>query len=379
MTASAAAIASLIASVVHGGESAPTTAHETMERLRHQAEVLRSSVSDPFPLLAGIHGTLNWAAGGLVQKRLLEERDRDVRETLAANCAAVVDEAKAARRMCAVRCAQWMLGPTNYDPAGREKVILTHGASRAVMETLLEGARQWKKSHGSETTTLPPAPFSVVWVSPTPESAPERKGKAKMSGEAMVAAVRKAGIAVRTCSGDEVAWALANLKSIPHASNRILGKCAVLLGADVVCQSGGVLTRGGAAGLSRQADAHRPKIKTYIVCERHKFTPFVFPSEDGSRPLVEDGREEDGSRRQRVWDDGRGEYQEERKDDVDAPLEYIVSLIQHPGAYRATLSDLFTSCAAANTIYLSETRPHPLYPHGEAHDAAQPRPQGAHG
>lgn len=237
-----AAIEALIELVSH------LTTSTTMELLfvvdSHIAR-LKSSVANPIPPTAGAE-----LFRRTLLKTLRQETDDgslggrpirlasttkmsfdDMRTYLVRNSRGFAAQAKAARTAIAEVGAR-------YVPAG--STVMTTGGSRCVKKLLLGAAERRTRLHGSPD-------FRVIYVMDgSPDSEPA------------VSELRAAGVSVATI----------DVTAMAHAMK--LGKVnRVLVGAEAVCQRGGVMSRMGTYQLALLAKQFNKDF--YVATETHKF------------------------------------------------------------------------------------------------------------
>lgn len=239
-----AAIEALIELLSH--ITSTLTVHETTDIILAQIAYLKSSAPNPIPPFAGAElfrmtllntlrqETRDDGSGGAGATRIGSSRQMsfdEMRSYLVRNIGSFARQAKAARAAIADVGAQYVTGGST---------IMTTGGSRCVKQLLLRAADRRTREHGHPD-------FRVIYVMDgSPDSAPA------------VSALREHGVAV----------AEVDVAAMAHAMK--LGKVdRVLVGAEAVCQRGGVLSRMGTYQLALLAK--QLKKDFYVVTETHKF------------------------------------------------------------------------------------------------------------
>ena len=204
-----------------------TTAHEIIIILNEASNKLRNSVRNPLPLLAGTHLFL-W----FVRHKLRDEGGNfdAVRQHLVQNGRVFAQRAVAARRE---------IGEWGFRYIKKGDVVMTHGASRAVIE-LLERAQKDI-----------PGRFQVVYV----EDSQDLK-RSKETADRL----RASGIPVAAIAESNV---LAAINSVPR------GVTSLFLGGEVITKDGGMISRMGAAGIAQAC--WEKDVTVYACGEEHKF------------------------------------------------------------------------------------------------------------
>lgn len=204
-----------------------TTAHEIIITLKEASNKLKDSVRNPLPLLAGTHLFL-W----FVRQKLRDEGGNfdAVRQHLVNNGRVFAQRAVSARHEIAEQGFRYI---------GEGDVVMTHGASRAVIE-LLERAQKDI-----------PGRFQVVYVED-----PQDVKKSRETAERL----RKAGIPVAAIAEGSV---LVTIRSIPR------GISSLFLGGEVITKDGGMISRMGAAAIAQHC--HEQDVTVYACGEEHKF------------------------------------------------------------------------------------------------------------
>lgn len=239
-----AAIEALIELLSHLTTS---TVFETVEIVKAQIAHLKSSVPNPIPPTAGAELFTRTLLSSLRQETKDDDGDdhagptriasstkmsfEDMRQYLVRNSRGFAAQAKAARAVIADVGAR-------YVTAG--STVLTTGGSRCVKQLLLRAADRRTQLHGSPD-------FRVIYVM---DGSPDSE------------------IAVKALREHNVPVATVDVASAAHAMR--LGKVnRVFVGAEAVCQRGGVLSRMGTYQLAMLANEH--KADFYVVTETHKF------------------------------------------------------------------------------------------------------------
>lgn len=238
-----AAIEALIELLSHLTTS---TVFETVDILDAQIAHLKSSVPNPIPPTAGAElfrrtllshlrqETRDDGSGGAGPTRIASSTKLsfdDMRQYLVRNSRGFAAQAKAARAAIADVGARYVTPGST---------VLTSGGSRCVKQLLLRAADNRTEIHGSPD-------FRVIYVMDgSPDSEPAVK------------ALRERGVLVSTV----------DVASMAHAIK--LGRVdRVFVGAEAVCQRGGVLSRMGTYQLAMIA--RDLKVDFYAVTETHKF------------------------------------------------------------------------------------------------------------
>lgn len=252
-----AAIEALIELLSHITTS---TVYETVEIVRAQIAHLKASVPNPIPPTAGAElftrtllkclrqdtaaptnainsgtGTaVAGAAGNGSGSRLASDSQMsfdELRQYLVRNSRGFAAQAKAARAAIADVGARYVRG---------SETVMTSGGSRCVKQLLLRAAERRTQLNGSPD-------FRVIYVM-----------DGSSDSEPAVQALRERGVEVATV----------DVASMAHAMQ--LGKVdRVFVGAEAVCQRGGVLSRMGTYQLALAARDHKKDF--YVVTETHKF------------------------------------------------------------------------------------------------------------
>lgn len=244
-----AAIEALIELLSHITTS---TVYETVEIVRAQIAHLKASVPNPIPPTAGAElftRTLlkclrqdtttptqsNGGGGSAAAASRLASNSQmsfdELRQYLLRNSRGFAAQAKAARAAIADVGARYVRGG---------ETVMTSGGSRCVKQLLLRAAERRTQLNGCPD-------FRVIYVM-----------DGSSDSEPAVAALRERGVAVATV----------DVASMAHAIQ--LGKVdRVFVGAEAVCQRGGVLSRMGTYQLALAARDHKKDF--YVVTETHKF------------------------------------------------------------------------------------------------------------
>lgn len=234
-----AAIEALIELLSHITTS---TVYETVEIVRAQIAHLKASVPNPIPPTAGAELFTRTLLKCLRQdtntssnsSRLASNSQMsfdELRQYLVRNSRGFAAQAKAARAAIAEVGARYVRGG---------ETVMTSGGSRCVKQLLLRAAERRIQLNGCPD-------FRVIYVM-----------DGSSDSETAVQALRERGVAVATV----------DLASMAHAMQ--LGKVdRVFVGAEAVCQRGGVLSRMGTYQLALAAQDHKKDF--YVVTETHKF------------------------------------------------------------------------------------------------------------
>lgn len=233
-----AAIESLIAAL---GSTPSTTAMETVDVIRTQAQRLKSAVPNPIPLTAGtdlfqqylLRSLKGQTAGP--QAGLSFDRTRD---HLLANGRLFAARAKAARDAIADRGSGHVLDGS---------VVLAAGGSRTVKTLLLRAADKHSARWGSPR-------FRVIYV--IDDSADTTQGPGRDCAAA-VEALRARGVPTATIGPEAVAHVLLAAR-VDMA----------FVGTEVIVQNGGLLSRMGTFQLATLC--HSTKTPFYVAAETHK-------------------------------------------------------------------------------------------------------------
>lgn len=233
-----AAIEALIELLSH---TTASTVFETIEIVKSQIELLKTSVANPIPPTAGAElfmktllRSLRQETGDLGSKMRVASSEMsfdEMRQYLVRNSRNFAAQAKAARVAIADVGARYVTPGST---------VMTSGGSRCVKQLLLRAAERRTELNGSPD-------FRVIYV---------MDGSA--DSEPAVRALRQRGVAVSTV----------DVASMAHAMK--LGRVdRVFVGAEAVCQRGGVLSRMGTYQLAMVAK--NLKKDFYVVTETHKF------------------------------------------------------------------------------------------------------------
>lgn len=219
-----------------------STVWETIEILNAQIKLLKTSVANPVPATAGAELFMKTLQRSLRQEtgdkgsnmRVASDSDMsfdEMRQYLVRNSRNFAAQAKEARVAIADVGARYVRPGST---------VMTSGGSRCVKQLLLRAAERRTQLHGSPD-------FRVIYV---------MDGSA--DSEPAVKALRQRGVPVSTV----------DVASMAHAMK--LGKVdRVFVGAEAVCQRGGVLSRMGTFQLA--AVAKNLNKDFYVVTETHKF------------------------------------------------------------------------------------------------------------
>ncbi|KAK1962551.1 initiation factor 2 subunit family protein [Colletotrichum eremochloae] len=236
LTKPVAAIEALISLL---NASGTTTVYETLDLVKRASNTLHASVNNPVPLQAGTDLFLQYLVSSLKQQEGAQSAVANphqsfdaVRTHLLRNGRLFASRAIAARDRIAD--AGWRFVRDG-------KVVLTHGASRAVSTLLFRAADQFGDGG---------VRFKVVYV--RDEHRPAESGR-------VVRELREKGIPVAEIAESSVAHVLGLLRQV-HM---------VIVGAEAVTQNGGIISRMGTyqiAKLAKQAG-----LPFYVAAESHKF------------------------------------------------------------------------------------------------------------
>ena len=253
------------------GAKKSTTVFETIELVKKYSDLLVGSVDNWIPLAVGtdmfqhhliqwLKSEQDWAGGGPsgTTDKMPAARYRsfdDVRRHLLRNTRVLVREALDARYKVAAHGWQYL---------GENDTILTYGASRAVIGTMIRAATESRKRNTPEwaidTDKLESLPFcadfKVVYV---------RDHARPVECDAVVGELRSHGIRVAETSFAAIDWAF----RCGHITS-------VLLGAEAVMHDGGILSRMGTAQIAYLAH-ERGRIPVRVAAETHKFTRLAVP------------------------------------------------------------------------------------------------------
>lgn len=249
-----AAIEALIELLSHITTS---TVYETVEIVRAQIAHLKASVPNPIPPTAGaelftrtllkclrqdttagrpaaaVSSGNNNSSGSRLASNSQMSFD-ELRQYLVRNSRGFAAQAKAARAAIADVGARYVRGG---------ETVMTAGGSRCVQQLFLRAAERRAQLNGCPD-------FRVVYVLDEQDN--------NSDGKAAVAALRERGVPVATV----------DVASMAHALQ--LGRVdRVFVGAEAVCQRGGVLSRMGTYQLALAARDHNTEF--YVVTETHKF------------------------------------------------------------------------------------------------------------
>ncbi|OBR12557.1 initiation factor 2 subunit family protein [Colletotrichum higginsianum IMI 349063] len=239
LTKPVAAIEALISLL---NASGTTTVYETLDLVKRASNTLHASVNNPVPLQAGTDLFLQYLVSSLKQQEGApfasaatanpHQSFDAVRTHLLRNGRLFASRAIAARDRIAD--AGWRFVRDG-------KVVLTHGASRAVSTLLFRAADQFGAGG---------VRFKVVYV---------RDEHRPAESDRVVRELRDKGIPVAEIAEPAVAHVLGLLRQV-HM---------VFVGAEAVTQNGGIISRMGTyqiAKLAKQAG-----LPFYVAAESHKF------------------------------------------------------------------------------------------------------------
>lgn len=231
------------------GEIKSSTVFETIEILESQIDHLKASVPNPIPPSAGADLFMKTLLKSLRQEtkayggsggnmRVASNSDMsfdEMRQYLLRNSRNFAAQAKAAR----VAIAD--VGARYVKPGS---TVMTSGGSRCVKQMLLRAAEARAQANGSPD-------FRVIYV---------------MDGS------HDSGPAVRALREQGVPVSAVDVSSAAHAM-KLGGVDRVFVGAEAVCQRGGVLSRMGTYQLAVVAKSLGKDF--YVVTETHKFARMV--------------------------------------------------------------------------------------------------------
>lgn len=204
-----------------------TTAHETLEVIKAHTDHLKASLRNPIPPATGTDLITQYIVTSL--KEQTESFDA-VRQHLLSNSRLFAKRAVEARN--GVAEAGWRL-------VTEGSVIFTFGASRCVRQLL-----------GRAVQRIGADKFRVVYI---------RDGTRAEESDAYVKDLRGLGVATAEIDFPQLAYYMDTYRRWAK----------VMVGAEVVMQSGGILTRMGTCTVAQMAKSFR--IKVYPCVETHKF------------------------------------------------------------------------------------------------------------
>lgn len=231
------------------GEIKSSTVFETIEILESQIDHLKASVPNPIPPSAGADLFMKTLLKSLRQEtkaphgsganmRVASNSDMsfdEMRQYLVRNSRNFAAQAKAARVAIADVGARYVTPGST---------VMTSGGSRCVKQMLLRAAERRAQLNGSPD-------FRVIYV---------------MDGS------EDSGPAVRALRAQGVPVSAVDVASAAHAMK--LGAVdRVFVGAEAVCQRGGVLSRMGTYQLAMVAASLNKDF--YVVTETHKFSRMI--------------------------------------------------------------------------------------------------------
>lgn len=216
-------------------QSNVTTVFETMDLLQAQSTYLKTHVKNPISLTAGTELFLRYIGQALEKSGRGAKSFETVRSELIANAHLIVERSKSQRDQIALHGLNFI-----HDGC----IVLTHGGSRTV-GSILAKAAEISATRGSTR-------FQVIYVI--------NGARAHESAEA-VAKLRAKGIPVATISEGAVAYAMGNVS-------------LVIVGAEGVVESGGIISRMGTYQIGQLAKAMKKPF--YVAAETNKFVRF-FP------------------------------------------------------------------------------------------------------
>ncbi|KAJ0340856.1 hypothetical protein COL922a_002982 [Colletotrichum nupharicola] len=222
--------------------SGTTTVYETLDLVKRHSDILRASVNNPVPLQAGTDLFLQYLVSSLKQQESgaadtsPHQSFEAVRTHLLRNGRLFASRAIAARDRIAD--AGWRFVRDG-------KVVLTHGASRAVSNVLFKAADQFGGGANGGGVR-----FKVVYV---------RDEHRVAESDRVVKELREKGIPVAEIAEPAVAHVLGLLRQV-HM---------VFVGAEAVTQNGGIISRMGTYQIAKLAK--EAGLPFYVAAESHKF------------------------------------------------------------------------------------------------------------
>lgn len=216
-------------------QSNVTTVFETMDLLQSQAAYLKKHVKNPISLTAGTELFLRYISQALEKSGRGMKSFETVRADLIQNAHLIVERSKSQRDQIALHGINFI-----HDGC----IVLTHGGSRTV-GAILAKAAEISATRGSTR-------FQVIYVI--------NGARANESADA-VAKLRSKGIPVATISEGAVAYAMGKVS-------------LVIVGAEGVVESGGIISRMGTYQIGQLAKAMKKPF--YVAAETNKFVRF-FP------------------------------------------------------------------------------------------------------
>ncbi|KAL8409293.1 hypothetical protein RB594_007654 [Gaeumannomyces avenae] len=286
VTMPVAAIEALISVL---GQTTSSTIMETLDIIRTEAERLKASVPNPVPLAAGTDlfqqyllrslkkqdgsssssSNSKKATGATAAQTAAASTATDgfeeTRQYLIRNSRLFASRAKQARAAIADRGARIIT---------EGKVVLTGGGSRTVAAILLRAAELHTAEHGSPRfrvvyvvdprfSSPAPAPTTADPSSPPQKSQPQSQSQQQQQPSSVATALRARGVPVAEVAEREVAHIL-----------RTAGVDLAVLGAEVLCQNGGILSRIGTFNIAELVRAYGKSV--YVAAESHKIAR-VYP------------------------------------------------------------------------------------------------------
>ncbi|KAF6841866.1 translation initiation factor eif-2b alpha [Colletotrichum musicola] len=239
LTKPVAAIEALISLL---NASGTTTVYETLDLVKRHSDILRDSVHNPVPLQAGTDLFLQYLVSSLKQQESgavssPHQSFEAVRTHLLRNGRLFASRAIAARDNIANHGWRFVRDG---------KVVLTHGASRAVSNVLFKAAEQFGGGVNGDGVR-----FKVVYV---------RDDNRPVESDRVVRELREKGIPVA-----EIAEA-----AIAHVMGLLRQVHMVFVGAEAVTQNGGIISRMGTYQIARLAK--EVNLPFYVAAEEHKFS-----------------------------------------------------------------------------------------------------------
>ncbi|WYZ45171.1 hypothetical protein EsH8_VIII_000487 [Colletotrichum jinshuiense] len=236
LTKPVAAIEALISLL---NASGTTTVYETLDLVKRHSNTLHASVNNPVPLQAGTDLFLQYLVSSLKQ----QEGSSVVASNPHQSFDAVRTHLLRNGRLFASRAiaARDYIADAGWRFVRDGKVVLTHGASRAVSTLLFRAADQ----SGDAGVR-----FKVVYV---------RDEHRPAESDRVVKELRDKGIPVAEIAEPAVAHVLGLLRQV-HM---------VFVGAEAVTQNGGIISRMGTYQIAKLAK--EAGLPFYVAAESHKF------------------------------------------------------------------------------------------------------------
>lgn len=349
VTMPVAAIEALISVL---GQTTSSTVMETLDIIRTEAERLKASVPNPVPLAAGTD---------LFQQYLLRSLKKQGGNARAASAATVASSSPSSAAAAAAAAGggvdnfeetrQYLIRNSRLfasrakqaraaiaDRGARiiteGKVVLTGGGSRTVAAILLRAAEQHTADHGSPR-------FRVVYVvdprfgSPTAAATGSEPSQQKQTQPSVASALRARGVPVAEVAEREVAHVL-----------RTAGVDLAILGAEVLCQNGGILSRIGTFNIAELVCAYGKSV--FVAAESHKIAR-VFPL--GQMDLPRCGVQQEVARFTTAAD---GDVSTSQKSADADHVDYTVC----PACYAPTKHPIYVLLRIKPTFRYNESKRH---------------------